>query len=497
MVLTAYSDSCKLLMERLPHLRESTTKHHRRGVRFFFIDSFNNDLVGTSTEKKTPPVLQDPSGLISSGLQFTHIGETIIVDPRSWEIVFRGALDYEEQLSAFLSSNGHISDTSSVQLPCPIDYSGLRDLSVVSYQKDIAPLLIEKCVGCHRTDGIAPWAMTSHAMVRGFSPMIREVVRTGRMPPWHADTRIGRFSNDRSLTATEAQKLVAWIEAGSHYDGKFDPLTEAARRGEVAWTLGTPDLVLEIPPFDVPPTGVVDYQYHVVKTELPHHVWLRATELIPGDPAAVHHVLASVGDGVRFGTVRLAGAYAPGQGVLQWTRKSGMLMRSGATLSFQMHYTTYGRRSIDRSRIGLYFHDAKPAHEVKTAALLHTAFQIPPRVKSHRVNAERIFLRPVRLFAVSPHAHYRGKAALFEAIGPAGERRTLLSVPNFDFNWQTIYYFEDPVDLEAGTTVKHTTWWDNSPEKAGNPDPNATVRWGSQSWDEMAIGWVLFRYLDD
>lgn len=247
----------------------------------------------------------------------------------------------------------------------------------------------------------------------------------------------------------------------------------------------------------MPATGVVDYQYRVVKTELSHDAWLRATEFIPGDFSAVHHVLTSVGDGVRYASIRLVSAYAPGQGLLQWENDSGMLIRAGATLSFQMHYTTYGKRSTDRSRIGLYFHDSKPAHEVRTAALLHTGFRIPPRVRSHRASAERTFLRPVRLFALSPHAHYRGKAALFEAIGSTGKRKTLLSVPNFDFNWQTIYYFEEPVNLPAGTTLKHTTWWDNSPQKVGNPDPNVTVRWGLQSWNEMAIGWVLFRYLGD
>ena len=139
----------------------------------------------------------------------------------------------------------------------------------ISYSEDIAPMLEENCVACHRPGGIGPWAMSDYNMVRGFSLMIREVVRTQRMPPWHADPAVGHFSNDRSLSAEQTQTLVHWIEAGAPRGEGPDPLalidhdwpTWAAQEP----SLGEPDYVIDIPAMEIPSTGVVDYQYHFVE----------------------------------------------------------------------------------------------------------------------------------------------------------------------------------------------------------------------------------------
>ena len=502
-VLTAYVEGCASFDDQMPRFLRAVAEHQQHNVEFFLVESLKEQDEPQRAFQRAPsirpPILQDKSGLIGLALQLRFGGETIILNPRTWEAVYRGGPEFDSHLVAFLThaTQGVVAEFQST---CPIDYSTLHNLrrrDAISYETEIAPLLMKKCVSCHRQGGIAPWAMTGHSIVRGFAPMIREVVRTERMPPWHADPRFGSLSNDRSLTMEEKQKLVMWVEGGTPHDGAHDPLSTAAVSSDgQMWRLGTPNMVVEIPPFQLPATGVVDYQYHFIETTLPEDVWVKATEVIPGDSAGLHHVLVSAGDGVR-GSSRIMGGYAPGEGVFVVPGGSGVRVRSGATLSFQMHYTPYGKSSVDRSRLGIYFHDRPPAHELKTAVLLNTGFRIPPRVASHHATAERTFLRPVRLFALSPHAHYRGKAALFEAIFSGGRNEILLSVPNFDFNWQTIYYFNEPIDLPAGTTLKHTTWWDNSAQKAGNPDPDATVYWGVQSSSEMALGWVLFHYLDE
>jgi hypothetical protein len=96
-----------------------------------------------------------------------------------------------------------------------------------------------------------------------------------------------------------------------------------------------------------------------------------------------------------------------------------------------------------------------------------------------------------------PHSHFRGKASQFAAVYPDGTEEMLLSVPNYDFNWQTTYILKEPKYLPAGTKIIHTTWWDNSAQNPANPDPTREVPWGQQSWDEMLFGAISLRYLDD
>ena len=127
----------------------------------------------------------------------------------------------------------------------------------ISYSERIAPLLAERCVTCHRPGGVGPWAMTSYEMVRGFAPMIREVVRTKRMPPWHADPHYGSFVGDRSLTIDETRTLVHWVEAGAPRGTGPDPLSAQSKTWS-EWSLGKPDLIVEVPAFQVPATGVVE-----------------------------------------------------------------------------------------------------------------------------------------------------------------------------------------------------------------------------------------------
>ncbi|GIS32535.1 MAG: hypothetical protein Ct9H90mP4_04490 [Gammaproteobacteria bacterium] len=95
-------------------------------------------------------------------------------------------------------------------LGCLMNFPEQRNLqehTKISYSDEIAPILISNCVGCHRKGGIGPWAMTDYKMIQGFSPMIREVLGPKKMPPWHADSEVGHFSNDRSLTEKEFKKF--------------------------------------------------------------------------------------------------------------------------------------------------------------------------------------------------------------------------------------------------------------------------------------------------
>ena len=493
-VLTAHSTSCAA--DYQSRLEQAAATYGEQGVAFLLV---NGEPGSRHRTQSALPVLIDEAGLVGDSLGLTAAGETLIVDPQNWRLVHRGgAANIGDVLDDFLA-NGEVAASTAPEPTCALAHPAPPQ--AVSYAEDIAPMLIDNCVTCHREGGIGPWAMTGYNMVRGFAPMIREVVRTKRMPPWHADPRHGSFANDRSLATDDVRQLVHWIEAGAPRGDGPDPLATLDVDWP-DWALSEPDLIVDIPAFDVPATGVVEYQYPRVLNPLDRDVWVRATEILPGDRAALHHVITSFrapkpdGSGFeRDGGV--LGGYVPGAEPREAPDGTGTLLPAGAMIVFQMHYTPYGKSITDRSKLGLYFLDEPPAHELATTALVNTGIRIPPNTKSHRESAERTFTRDILLYSLLPHAHYRGKASEFRAFYADGREELLLSVPSYDFNWQTTYVLDEPKVLPAGTRVVHTTWWDNSAQNPANPDPNREVPWGQQSWDEMLFGSLRFRYLDE
>ena len=149
--------------------------------------------------------------------------------------------------------------------------------------------------------------------------------------------------------------------------------------------------------------------------------------------------------------------------------------------------------TTDRSELGLYLHDEPSAHKLSSAVLVNDPIRIPPHAKERSDTAERTFKRDVPVCDLLPLANYRGKMFEFRAFCLDGREEVLLSVPNYDFNWQTTYMFQQPKVLPVGTRVAHRTWWGNSAQNPANPDPMAKVPWGLRSWHEMLFG----AYLDD
>ncbi len=501
-VLMAHATGCSAFAghrERFDTLAET---FRDQGVAFLMVNGEGAARDALAESASAVPVLDDTAGVVQSGLELSAAGEVLIIDPSRWLLAHRGGgpngTEIEQVLADFLAGR-EIAHRGAPPTDCPLAVSAVDE--DLNYVDDVAPVLIDNCVTCHREGGIGPWAMTDYDMVRGFAPMIREVVRTKRMPPWHADPYHGKFENDRSLTADEVRALVHWAEAGTPRGEGADPLA-TFEHDWPQWAMGEPDLVLDIPAFDVPASGVVAYQYQRVQNPLDRDVWVRGTEISPGDRAALHHVITRFtsappeggrGFGRRGGGL---GGYVPGRVSNEFPPDTGTLLPAGATIIFQMHYTPYGKATTDRSRLGLFLHDEPPAHKLSGAVLANTDIRIPPGAKAHREFAEREFKQDILLYSLLPHAHYRGKASEFRAFYPDKTEELLLSVPNYDFNWQTTYVLEEPKLLPAGTKVVHTTWWDNSAQNPANPDPTREVPWGLQSWDEMLFGSMSFRVLE-
>ena len=497
-VLMTQGNSCAASTAAAKKLEDLREKYGSQDVAFLLLNPNLTDsreaIVSTTARAGiSAPVLIDETQLISEALGVTRNGEALVVNPRGWKIAYHGDVSGVAGAIDALSAGTEVSKTTTPVTGCPIAMPERDRKSAhaqISYAKTVAPLLEEKCVACHREGGIGPWQMSSYEMVRGFAPMIREVVRTQRMPPWHADPHYSTFSNDRGLTNEQAKTLVHWIEAGSPRGAGDDPL-KAQRKDWPEWPLGKPDLIIETPAFTTPATGVIPYQMVQVKNPLDHDVWVRAIDYLPGQRAVLHHVIASAG-GERRGATSLYN-YVPGAEPLEIPPENGILLKAGTTIHFQMHYTPNGQELTDVTKFGLYFMKEPPKHSYRSMIFAQPKLKIPANTKEHTETAVNTFKEDAVIYSLHPHAHFRGKAASFVAKYPDGREEILLNVPNYDFNWQSTYDLVKPLPVPAGTQIVYTQVFDNSSQNKANPDPNRTVTWGEQTWDEMVFGVIRYR----
>jgi hypothetical protein len=160
-----------------------------------------------------------------------------------------------------------------------------------------------------------------------------------------------------------------------------------------------------------------------------------------------------------------------------------------------MHYISIGTAQTDQTQIGLYVLPAPPTYSLQTKSAYTLFFSIPPRAKDHQATAQfGPFSKAVYLYELTPHMHLRGSRFKYEAVYPNNTRETLLSVPHYHFHWQTVYRLAQPKLLPAGTRIACTGAWDNSAQNEDNPNPNATVTFGKQTYEEMFIG--FFNYAE-
>ena len=397
-----------------------------------------------------------------------------------------------EEVTAQFASNGDAIDFAS------------GELMSVSYANDVAPILEQRCVTCHQEGGIAPFAMSSHQMVQGWSPMIRETLITKRMPPGQIDVE---YTNDfhgvNHITVEETQKLVHWIDSGAKNEGNTDPLAELQTE-VVKWGHGEPDMIVDIPPQTIPASGTVEYRNLVLPLDLPEDKWVKAVEFVAGDTTVLHHIIAwaqapdnGSGRGGAFGILNQGiglGAYAPGNAINTYPEGAGFPLEQGSGLILQMHYTTSGKETVDASQIGIHFWDEEPERPILGGSAADLEIDIAPFEANHEMVATKKFRKDSYLTMVGPHMHYRGYDANFKLVYPDGSEEEVLNVPNYQFNWQKTYDFKEPKYMPAGTEMVFRATFDNSDMNPFNPDPSAEISWGEQTWQEMFFG--FFRYVE-
>jgi thiol-disulfide isomerase/thioredoxin len=373
-------------------------------------------------------------------------------------------------------------------------------LAAVTYHNRVSRILQRHCVECHRDGGLAPFALETLGQVTAHKAMIQQVVKQERMPPWFARDghNSARWLNDRSLASADRDDLLAWLEGGLPAGNAGEAPLPLPAPGD--WQIGKPDLVVKLPrPVAVKAEGTMPYQHLVVETGLTEDRWVEAFEISPSRREVVHHVLVFVIDGNgRRGGVEPSersgffAAYVPGNSSQVYPTGFAKKLPKGSRLLFQMHYTPNGQATEDQTRLALRFAKRPPLHIVETVGIANTRIQIPPRAADH---AERATLRVPQdsvVLAFMPHMHLRGKAFRYEAKFRDGKTETLLDIPRYDFNWQLQYRLAQPWPVSAGTTLEVTGWYDNSVGNPANPDPDRTVRWGPQTFDEMLLGYIEY-----
>ena len=408
-----------------------------------------------------------------------------------------------------------------------------------TFSRDIARIFHRHCVQCHHPNDIAPMSLVDYQSARPWAKAIREAVVTRKMPPWFADARFGAFANDARLSAAEIDSIKAWVDEGAPQGDPRDlPPAPTFIEG---WKLGTPDRVVDIGrDFAVKP-GNDTYEHFVVPTNFADGIWIRSAEIRPGNRRVVHHVhvnlvrdasqsgptsVEAMGSLASFlereGTLTRVRADAPvvndacaadapnlpylrgfQEGALAsflpgrppdvFPDDSAKWVPPGARLEFVIHYArTSGAPQTDRTSVGFHLAPRPPARVLRRMDLRNFFFRIPAGAPAHEVKRCYTFERDKLLLSITPHMHYRGHDVTYELVRPGGAREILLAVPRYDFGWQLVYRFRQPIRVEKGSLLIVTAHYDNSPNNAANPDARQPIRWGDRSEEEMMTSWIEY-----
>ena len=373
-----------------------------------------------------------------------------------------------------------------------------------TFTKDVAPILYNRCLECHRPGEAGPMAFRTYQETRPWAKAIKQAVMTHDMPPWYADPTIDHFKNDRHLTEQEVATIAKWVDAGAP-EGKAADLPKLPQYTE-GWVIGKPDLVLTLPKeFKIPATGVVQYQYFTIDPEFTEDTWIQAAEVRPTQRTQVHHILvfaqdATGPDGKRKRSPRggeqfsdMLIGYAPGVPTITWDPDTAFLVKAGSKLLFQVHYTTNGTEATDHDMLGLKIRKDAPKFRAITGSAVQFRLSIPPNDPNYETKAVQEFKEDATLIDLTPHMHLRGKAFKYVITYPDGRSEVLLNVPHYDFNWQLSYVLSEPRVVPAGSKIEATAWYDNTANNKYNPDPTQTVKWGDQTFNEMMIGFFNYR----
>ncbi len=523
-VVVFLGTQCPINNAFLPVLIELQQKYGDKGVQVLGINSNRHDtperVAEHAKKHELPfPILKDTGNTIADKLKAERTPEALIL--AGGKVVYRGRIDdrfgYKHRRDKpsrqdLVAALDEVLAGKPVSVPVT-EVEGCfiarvvetKKEGAITFTKHVSRILQKNCQECHRPNQIGPMSLISYQDAVDWAATIKEVVDTKRMPPWHADPKHGKFANDRTLSKEDRDNLLAWIDKGMpRGEDRDNPEPIKFVDG---WRIGKPDVIFEMPTeYTVPSKSEknsIKYQNFRVATNFTEDMWVQAAEARPGNARVVHHIIVYVrvaggrgspADGIGNGFLV---PYAPGDMPSIFPEGTAKKVPKGASLVFQMHYTPVATKEKDRSSVGLIFSKKPPEHEARTRGIAQQLLAIPANAESHKVTSRTVLPKDSLLVGLLPHMHLRGKSFEYTATFPDGQKETLLSVPEYDFNWQTVYRLEKPMHLPAGTRIDCTAVFDNSTKNKNNPDPGKMVFWGEQTWQEMMIGFIDYVTLPD
>jgi peroxiredoxin len=529
LVIVFTSESCPVAKKFSPDVAALQKKFEGKKITWLLVNPFESDDIASFKKRMTAAsglagLVIDSNQILAKTLGARTSTEVFVLDNRR-TLLYRGALSDQYGLAYQLEKPTHTYLESALgsllkgELPmiqatsapgCALETAVrfMPEASALTYHERISRIVMQNCLDCHRTGGVAPFALETMAQVLDHASMIRKVIAEGRMPPWFASPSPStqhRWGNDRTLTESDKRDLLAWLDLKTEGPKSEAPVPLKTLSSE--WFIGKPDIVYELTkPIKIKASGKMPYQHVFVKTTFTEKKWVKAWEVLPTSREVVHHVLIfaipaaeanpeSLKKKARGGEMGgFFAAYVPGNSYLKYADDLAIGLEPGTVLYFQIHYTPIGTEQEDRTKLGLIFSDKPPVHEVSVASIVNQKILIPPGEAAHPESAELKVPADVVILGYTPHMHIRGKAFTYEAV-KGNQTNKLLEVPVYDFNWQLSYRYAEPLVVEQGSTLRALAVYDNSAANPANPDPTKTVKWGSQSDDEMMIGYIEYYFL--
>lgn len=379
----------------------------------------------------------------------------------------------------------------------------------VTFSKDVAPILYDHCVVCHRPGEIAPFSLLTYGDARPHAQAIARATQARTMPPWKPEEGFGDFVGARRLTDRQMKTIEEWVAQGA-LEGNPAELPPPPRVVE-GWRLGQPDLIVTLPePYLLPGGGPDILRNFVIPIPIGSTKYVRGIEFRPGNSRVVHHanlridttpnsrMLDEAEPGPGFNGLLSSGNFPEGH-FLGWT--PGQLpplspdmswrLDANSDLVIQLHMHPASSNELVQPSVGFFFTDTPPVRTPLMLRLGRQNIDIPAGISNYVVEDRYRLPVDVSVLAVQPHAHYRARDVKGVATLPDGSTKWLISISDWDFNWQDVYRYRSPIPLPKGTTLSMRYTYDNSAANRRNPDrPPRHVRWGQNSTDEMGDLWI-------
>lgn len=533
LALVFVSPECPIACKYVPTLNALAERFTAAGVEFYGVlaDPTITRTRAAQFERDYRlkfPLLFDASLELAALLRPTHTPEAFVV-LADGAIAYRGRIDDRfaaigQQRAAIASHD--LADALAAVLdgrlpaaahaePVGCRYEalsagplGARTERRPTFARDIAPIVWNQCAGCHREGEVAPFSLTSYEDCQKRSEQLADAVASRYMPPWKAEPGFNHFRDERRLTPRQIELFAQWAEAGvlEGHAADLPPLPEFAD----GWQLGAPDLIVEMAePFDVPADGPDILRWFVLPLDLPPNVDVVGFEFRPGNPRVVHHSIAFLDvsgmarqrdkadpapgyanfGGPGFPPAGYLGNWVPGSIPRKLREGLSLLVPRGSVVALMMHYYPSGKPETDRSQIGLHLAPRSKTRPVTTIPVTQTEIEIPPHEKRFRVSKSYVLPIDATALSVMPHMHYLGREMRVTARLPGeDEPLPLVSIKDYDFNWQGEYHFSQPLRLPKGTEILVEGFFDNTKENPRNPHPEpVTVRYGQETTDEMCL----------